>query len=163
MTSSRSRSESADHGDIRVRDEILAEIMQLLYGFNYQVSLYLYRMPFAPNSTVEEYVTRALGPDAVIGNFLPVTGEEILTEVEQSLLHQGDGGYGPDQAKVQSSRFRQLMTEFLQELKTWIESSVSLSSFWLKDGHPAYPVWWDFAYFVAGPEVVFVLIGSSSD
>jgi hypothetical protein len=36
-------------------------------------------------------------------------------------------------------------------------------SFWLEEGHPFYPVQWDFAYVLAGHNGAEVFIGSSSD
>ena len=38
-----------------------------------------------------------------------------------------------------------------------------LAQFWLRDGHPAYPVFWDFAFVIAGSAGGQVFIGSSSD
>ena len=49
----------------------------------------------------------------------------------------------------------------------FIEQSVVgatvIERFWLKEGHPAYPVFWDFAFVIAGPHETKVFIGSSSD
>jgi hypothetical protein len=36
-------------------------------------------------------------------------------------------------------------------------------NFWLKAGHPAYPVFWGFAFVIAGPRGAEVFVGSSSD
>jgi hypothetical protein len=38
-----------------------------------------------------------------------------------------------------------------------------IERFWRKEGHPAYPVFWDFAFVIAGPTEAEVFIGSSSD
>jgi hypothetical protein len=35
--------------------------------------------------------------------------------------------------------------------------------FWFAAGHPAYPVFWDFAYAIFGSEMTTIVVGSSSD
>jgi hypothetical protein len=51
----------------------------------------------------------------------------------------------------------------LSHLEQFAAPSTAIWSFWLKDGHPHYPVQWDFAYVLAGPGGAEVFIGSSSD
>ena len=60
-------------------DALLAELEPLLYGYNYQVFLRAYRMPFAPGKPAESYIAQALGPSAVIGGVVPVSGREIVS------------------------------------------------------------------------------------
>ena len=44
-----------------------------------------------------------------------------------------------------------------------MEAAERVALFWLKNGHPAYPVFWDFAFAAYTDEGVHVLMGSSSD
>jgi len=44
-----------------------------------------------------------------------------------------------------------------------ISDATTIKRFWLKQGHPAYPVFWDFAFVVIGTQQVELFIGSSSD
>jgi hypothetical protein len=144
-------------------EALLSELESLLYGYNYQVFLRAYNVPFATGKSPEWYVAEALGPTAVIGGCVSVKGSEILAEVEQSLRYAGDEGSGPKPSALQSRRFEELVSGVLGELARGIERAELLARFWLKDGHPAYPVFWDFAYVIVDLERGMVFIGSSSD
>src|SRR5262245_25519615 len=113
----------------------LKKLAEVLYGTNYQVFLRLYRLPFSPRASAEEYITQALGPAAVVGRTSPATGPEVLAEVEAALRYAGDRSSGPRPSALRSK----------------------------KEGHPACPVFWDFSYVLAGPTGANVFIGSSSD
>jgi hypothetical protein len=51
----------------------------------------------------------------------------------------------------------------LSELERLTSQASLLAEFELGEGHPAYPVFWDFGYVIAGPAGGLVFIGSSSD
>jgi hypothetical protein len=62
-----------------------------------------------------------------------------------------------------SPRFDELVTLVLRHLAGKCQQSATIVSFWLKDGHPFYPVFWDFACVKIAPGTAEVFIGSSSD
>lgn len=144
-------------------EALLAELEPLLYGYNYQVFLRVYRVPFAPDQTAAWYVTQALGTSAVVTGSVPVTGAEIAAEVEQSLRYVGDAGSGPKPSALRSRRFKALVPAVLSELERAVAGASLLAAFGLREGHPAYPVFWDFAFVIAGQTGGLVFIGSSSD
>jgi hypothetical protein len=51
----------------------------------------------------------------------------------------------------------------LAHLDHALAAALLVQSFWLKKGHPDYPVFWDFAFVIAGSSAAEVFIGSSSD
>lgn len=55
-------------------ETLLAELEPLLFGCNYQVFLHVYRTRSTPDAPAEWYITKALGPAAVIGGVVPATG-----------------------------------------------------------------------------------------
>lgn len=144
-------------------EALLAELEPLLYGYNYQVFLRIYCLTFAPSEPAGWYIAKALGPSALIGGMVPATGREVLAEVERSLRYAGDVGSGPDPSALSSEKFNELVVRLLSELERAIAGAEILAQFWLRDGHPAYPVFWDFAFLIAGPADALVFIGSSSD
>jgi hypothetical protein len=144
-------------------EELLAELEPLLYGYNYHVFLRVDRVPFAPGESAGWYVSQALGPTAVVTGTVPVASEEIATEVEQSLRYAGDAGSGPKPSALRSRRFKALVPAVLSELERAVAGASLLAAFGLREGHPAYPVLWDFAVVIAGPAGGMVFIGSSSD
>ncbi|MGL4460590.1 MAG: hypothetical protein ACRDD1_18995 [Planctomycetia bacterium] len=144
-------------------EALLAELEPLLHGYNYVVFLRVYRTPFAPDAPAEWYVGQALGPAASIEGVDKVSGPELLAEVEQSLRYAGDSGSGPKPSALQSPRFTALVPAVLAELERTVAEATLLARFRLRDGHPAYPVFWDFAFVIASPAGGRVFIGSSSD
>ncbi len=144
-------------------ESVLSELSNLLCGHNYEVFLRLYKIPFLPGASAEWYISEALGPTAVVGGSCPVTGDEVLAVVKVSLLHAGDEGYGPLPSALGSEKFNELLKTVLSNTERAVSSATLIEQFWLKEGHPAYPVFWDFAFVIAGPLGVEVFVGSSSD
>ncbi len=144
-------------------ESVLSELSTLLYGYNYEVFLRRFKIPYLPGAGAEQYICEALGPTAVVGGSCPVTGQAVLTEVKESLLHAGDEGYGPLPTALGSEKFNELLKSVLAYTERAVSSATLIEQFWLKEGHPAYPVFWDFAFVIAGPLGVEVFIGSSSD
>jgi hypothetical protein len=141
----------------------LSELESLLPGLNYVVSFDLYRVPTFPGGTPDQYVTTALGPRAVVGGAVQVSAADMLAEVERCLRWDGDRGSHPHEAAIHSPRLDELAACVRAHLESMAAKSTAIWSFWLKDGHPHYPVQWDFAYVLASPDGTEVFIGSSSD
>lgn len=144
-------------------EKMLNELAGLLDGLNYVVFLRLYCMPFLPGAGPEHYIAQALGPAAVIGGSSPATGQEVLAEVEEALRHTGERAYGPRPSTLRSKKFKELLSRVLSYIEQAVAGATLIEKFWLKEGHPDYPVFWDFAFVIAGPTGAEVFIGSSSD
>jgi hypothetical protein len=141
----------------------LKELESFLPGLNYVVSLDLHRVPTISGGTPEQYVAAALGPKAVVGGTAGVATADMLAEVERCIRWAGDRGSRPDEKAINSPRLDELVACVLAHLKRVATRSTAVWSFWLKDGHPHYPVQWDFAFGLVGPGGAEVFIGSSSD
>ena len=140
----------------------LKKLQSLLYGYNYAVSLRSFHVPFDSAATVENYIHQVL-PNSEIGGTQLVSGQEVLENVEQSLRYAGDAGSGPKPAVLNSTKFEELLAKVLSHLKQAVSGATSIFYFWLRKGHPDYPVYWDFAFVMIGLEYVEIFIGSSSD
>jgi len=146
-------------------EDMLGELATQLNfnGLNYVVSLRLYRRPFSPGVGPAEYIAQALGSTAVIGGSSPATSPEILAEVEEALRHAGAHGYAPCPATLGSGEFQELLQRLLSAIEQAATNAAVTARFSLKEGHPDYPVFWDFGFVIAGPYDALVFIGSSSD
>lgn len=140
----------------------LKKLQSLLYGYNYAVALRSYRVPFDSAATVENYIHQVL-PNSEIGGTQLVSGQEVLVNVDQSLRYAGDAGSGPEPAVLNSTKFEELLAKVFLHLEQAISGATSIFYFWLRSGHPDYPVYWDFAFVLIGSEYVEIFIGSSSD
>jgi hypothetical protein len=140
----------------------LQELQTLLYGVNYTVFLHHYQLPVTPKATVKDYILQAL-PAAKIGGIQPITAPEAVRQVEDALRYAGDTGAGPYPAALAAPRYEALLQVLLGHVEQACSNITTLVSFWLRDGHPAYPVFWDFALLWVQPQQVELLIGASSD
>jgi hypothetical protein len=144
-------------------DAALRELESLLPGLNYVVNFSRTQVSPILEGTPEQYIVAALGPKAVVGGVSEATVPELLIEVESSIRWPGDIGSGPPKHVLRSRRLRELIACVLAHLKRVAAESESVWRFWLKDGHPFYPVQWDFAFVLIGPRGAEVFVASSSD
>jgi hypothetical protein len=140
----------------------LSELQTLLYGYNYEVFLQSYQLPLIPGATVKDYIIQAF-PNAEVGRIWQISEQDVFMEVEQSLTYSGDDSSGPNPMALKSPRFSELLGITVLHLEKIVKNATAISGFWLKDGHPAYPVFWDFAFVVIGTQNVELFIGSRSD
>lgn len=145
-------------------NQAFAALEDLLEGRNYTVFLWHYHDPAAlPADSLVDILHRILpGPGIVIGGSQETTAEDLLAEVTDAIGHGGDSDYGPLPERIQSERFHQLLAGVGEECRL-LGSDARIELFWLKEGHPAYPVFWDFAFALRHEEGCDILIGSASD
>lgn len=143
----------------------LSKISDLLNegGLNYSVFLRTYEMVAREGISSSELVYLALGPSVVINGIRNIAVTDILPEIEASLTYAGDSGAGPSADVLNSANFKSLLAEILADIRNTIKESQRVEQFWLEEGHPAYPVFWDFAFLFRSSNKAVIFIGSSSD
>lgn len=141
----------------------LAELESTLPGLNYVVSFDLHRVPLIANGKPLDYIQAAIGPKAVLGDASETTSHDMAAEIERCIKWKGDRGSHPDEDVIQSPRLDDLVNVVVTHFWNVAEHSTQIWSFWLRDGHPHYPVQWDFAFILVGSENADIFIGSSSD
>lgn len=148
-----------------MRQGLLEEIADLLQenATNYSVFLQAYEVPFVGGETASAIIHNGLGVEAVLGGIDDVDVDTVWAEVADALLFPGDDGAGPDGAKLMSESFIALIDELREALLQLAAASKKIQRFWLQDGHPAYPVFWDFAFLFWEAGKATIVIGSSSD
>ncbi|MFN8446082.1 MAG: hypothetical protein U0175_35150 [Caldilineaceae bacterium] len=113
---------------------------------------------------IDAIVQQALQSMAVkIGGSSIVSPDEMLSEVVSAISYQGDRGSHPNLDYLASSEFNSVKELIVHAVRRIVASAAQVMSFWIKEGHPFYPVFWDFAFLIECNSHAFVLIGSSSD
>jgi hypothetical protein len=142
------------------RSEEILRLEHLLYGFNYDVWINTYG-PFDLSKTLEAQLSHAIGNDVIIGSKSCVTASEARREITEHMLHLGDGGYGP----IDLAEKRPEILILLETIFTYVnlDQARTITSFWLKKGHPACPVFWEFSFDITAHGKRWILMGSSSD
>jgi hypothetical protein len=64
-----------------------------------------------------------------------------------------------------SVKFKQLLTHYISDLNSWLDDDNFMLWFWIKENHPGYPVYWEYAFYIENTDkqLCRILIGSSSD
>ena len=144
---------------------VLEEIAKALStnSCNYTVFLRHFSMPFQASARKDTITQTILGFNATLGGINQVEKKSVWPNIKKALLYLGDSGSGPATATMQSERLLTLMQVLELEVCNLVAAASIIESFWLQSGHPAYPVFWDFAYLISGRGSESILIGSSSD
>ena len=146
--------------------ELLDRIAGLLNrdATNYTVFLRLYQMSIAGGGDdPRAYIHKALGADIEIGDVEKIEEADLLAELDELIRFAGDPGAGPNDSVLKSEELSDALIELNRSVSELANQAKRIDRFWLKAGHPAYPVFWDFAYIFLKGEAATILIGSSSD
>lgn len=130
---------------------------------NYTVNLQLIEARPVQSESSSALVRRMLGVQAVLGGIETVDANRVCAEILEALQYAGFKGAGPGVEVARDSAFQALMAQLQVELRRLASASIKVERFWLQGGHPAYPVFWDFAFLFRGSDKITLFIGSSSD
>ena len=146
-----------------VRDTRLEEfkrIEHLLYGINYEVWFNLYG-PADPEMGLTDTLKGLISKDCEISGVVPSAPEEAISEIMDMVLYKGDKGSGPIELESKKAKISELMGKIFSSIG--IEDAEMVVEFGFKNGHPADPVFWDFAYDIHSEGQRWIFVGSSSD
>lgn len=152
--------------DDQAMDEgLLTQMADLLHseGKNYSVFLRAYRGATRCASDVGDIVNRLIGYDAVITAVVDSNVIEVAEQVRECLCYVGDESAGPGSGTLGSAEFANLLERILEGVAQLGSRSHGVRSLEFLEGHPAYPVFWDFAFLFLGNDENVLLVGASSD
>lgn len=132
---------------------------------NFQADIKIFQTDKLPGFEEVEIIKNILGGDYVdVGEVERTDLFEALKIVKECLEFTGDEGAHPNKKYVFSDEFKLETNQVLEKINLLFpEDDTEIFSFWLKHGHPFYPVFWDYAFLLRKSENDFVFIGSSSD
>lgn len=133
-------------------------------SLNYSVSLRCFPAAGAADASIAEIARRALGETATLGaEPTPSALDTLLAELEHGVRYEGDAGSHPSPDFPSSPECDHLLESIGRRLREGLADTDAIHEVWFSEGHPFYPVWWDFAFVIVKPPDAFVLVGSSSD
>ena len=133
-----------------------------LEGLNYTVFLQCYTVEHQRGESETQIVQSAL-PDAVLSRIVQTDAATILRKVQRDITYTGDYSHGPQKDVLVAEGYKTLLTKCHNHIQAMLNGADSCWEIGIGDGHPAYPVFWDFAYLIRHGSNSYVLIGSSSD
>ncbi len=133
-------------------------------SWNYSVSIDIFSAAGMAGQSIEKIVSEALSKEIILGKTHSISHNEILNEIASSLEYNNGGtATHPNLEFIGSSEFLSLKQEILNHLQILLSSSEQTIKFFLKEVHPFYPVFWDYAFVIENKSDAYVLIGSASD
>ncbi|MFT7542849.1 MAG: hypothetical protein ACI9K5_003831 [Gammaproteobacteria bacterium] len=133
-------------------------------ALNYTATFGLFAALGSADGSLEEIAHQAIGPLTKIGGSWSCTKSSLLEEeVASSLEYLGDNGAHPNRDFLNSPMFQEVVDCATREIGDFIDAADLLIDFYLAEGHPFYPVFWDFAFAIVRGRDAYILIGSSSD
>ncbi|KAF1051164.1 MAG: hypothetical protein GAK43_02531 [Stenotrophomonas maltophilia] len=142
------------------RPEYLPALEGLLHGQNYDVWLNLYG-PLDAGQPLEQALCQALAHPCDVGGSTPESVQEAREQVLEALLYPGDPSHGPLDLDRKTGEILELGERLIEAAH--LDQADAVRSFWLAQGHPAWPVFWEFAYDIQVRDQRWLLLGSSSD
>lgn len=143
-----------------VSSDELKQIEHLLYGLNYAVSLRLYG-PWNSERGLIETLKKLISEDCELSGVLRTSSDEAKTVITNCLLYKGDEGSKPLELDSNKEEIIKLLNNMLSMIG--FENAEMVVEFGFRQGHPAYPVFWDFAYDIHVKDKRWIFIGCSSD
>ncbi|MCA9028635.1 MAG: hypothetical protein KDA86_25740 [Planctomycetaceae bacterium] len=132
-------------------------------SLNYCADFKLFLCDQMAGESLDAVVHSALGPQARVGGSTFTTKQEVLESLTSALHYDGDYGAHPNLDYVQSANGQHDFDSVVSDVIKLVDQGDLLISFWLKNGHPFYPVYWDFAFLIETSEDSILFIASSSD
>ena len=132
-------------------------------GWNYTVFLMCYEGPSSLHADLDSAVGRLVGSEVVVEDLGQVEEAELLAEVASCLSFVGSDGEGVEPQLVESGEFRSLLIGVMNDAKHLASRASTIRRLRILEGHPAYPVFWEFAFLFTASSKLILFIGSSSD
>lgn len=150
-----------------VFDEINSELQRLCRhlncnSLNYTAEIQLWVAPDMAGESIDEVVKSAVSIQCKLGGHALSSTDELIREFTAAAKYDGDASSHPNPGFATSEQGEEAVSSLAKRLGD-LALEGDVYSFWLADGHPFYPVFWDFAYFIERGADAYVLIGSSSD
>lgn len=140
----------------------LQSLAEKLEGANYSVFLMCYHLQHAATADDSEVIEKCF-EGVSFDRLKPIDATALNRRIRRCLSYTGDDSHGPDSAVLESEVFKQLKSQCLNQIQELYSVSLRVQEFNIRDGHPAYPVFWDFSFLFRSVSESHLLIGSSSD
>jgi hypothetical protein len=148
-----------------MEQKILTEMAKLLNsdGWNYSVFLQAYSGATESAGNISDIVNALIGNGVAVDQVRDVDATEVIEAVSQSLGYVGHESAGPGAKVLASAEYSNLLRSILESIARLSKSSTGIKALAFAEGHPAYPVFWDFAFLFLSENDCLLLVGSSSD
>lgn len=132
-------------------------------ALNYAVSVEIFSGNTFNNLDEIDLIEKILNTNAKVVEIEESNLSELLGNIKKGFEFTGDEGSYPNRNYLLSDNFKTDLNELMKQIEDLFSDNSEIWEFWLDEGHPFYPVYWDYAFLIKKLENNFILIGSSSD
>jgi hypothetical protein len=146
-------------------NEAFEDISRKLFrnSLNYCATFKLFPCGKTAGRSLQDLVQMKFGDHAVVGGSAVSTTKQVIDELSAALVYRGDHGSYPSPDYLESNESKEDCKGIISSIQKILDRSVRVVAFRLKEGHPFYPVFWDFAFLIETDQESILLIASSSD
>lgn len=131
---------------------------------NYVVDIRIFQAKRQNDFNDIDSIRNILGGNSVeVGEVKRSNSPELIESIKEGFEYEGDEGAHPNKNYLFTDDFKDDTNEVLAQIENLFSGNSEISVFWLKSGHPFYPVFWDYAFLIKKDYMDYLLIGSSSD
>ncbi len=132
-------------------------------SLNYCCEIQIFSGAWLKNESEEKVLKSIMTNNFIVRNIEISSLNAVMSELQNGLNHKGDNGYFPNDKYYGTKKHEKDMSHTISTVQSLFQDASKVFSFYIKDGHPFYPVFWDFSFLLKHGEVAYVFIGSSSD
>jgi hypothetical protein len=131
---------------------------------NYSASIGLFSSKEVNDEMTDEaMIDTVLGPTTKPDYFQECGLEHMLLGIRNCIDWKGDEAVYPNRKYHATADYSEDVEAVFLKLGNLFEDASGIKSFEIAEGHPFYPVFWEFAYLIKVPEKAYALVGSCSD
>lgn len=132
-------------------------------SLNYNISFKIFPCLSFGGKEAAAIIECGLNNAIQLGNCYSISEDEVLEEIGKGFEYRGDDGSRPNWTYLDSKAFQSAKVDLMKMISIFVSSSTQIIGFWLKSGHPFYPVFWDYSFIIEQEADACLFIGSSSD
>ena len=117
--------------------------------------------PLDSDLGLEKALKVSVSKDAQLSGVAPSSPQEARSNILDMILYEGDAGHGPEKLDDKRDEIVSLMNQILASIG--LNEADLVAEFGFRKGHPADPIFWDFAYDIHSNGRRWIFVGSSSD
>ena len=133
-------------------------------ALNYSVSFGLFHANGMAHEDFKKIVSTALRVESSIKSTVSVTAEDAFNHVHDCLNYRGEeGSHHPSLLYLDSLGAAEQINLAINAFSTFVKDADILSDVHIDEGHPFYPIFWDFSILIIKEQDAALFIGSVSD
>jgi len=151
--------------DLEYLQQAIIKVLDKIHtnSLNYSADLDVTWIAEKSNISVEELIRKVYGSQVLLWRSTDSQKSVFMNNIKSGLSYIGDEGSHANREYVGSDEHTRDLKNIAVKMKPILRQCSKYVSFSFREGHPHYPVFWDFAYLLECPSGYYVFVGSACD